>query len=361
MNDVRLSAAQWREVCERVFRAWGAPDDIAACVAHSLVESNLAGVDSHGVVRIGNYYNFVKPGWWLAAGRPQVARQGPCTAIIDGNWGFGQPAMHLGVDVGIAKARELGIAGIGIIRAGHIGRLGEYAEKAAAAGMLAMMGTSNARSGGHVVPYGGAERVFSTNPIAAGVPAREHAPFIMDFATTVVAAGKLELGGEPDKPIPAGWAVDGEGRPATTARQYLEGGAMLPFANHKGFALMLLIELLAGALTGAGVTQRPQVVPTGGLGFAGNATFLLVLDIAHFTDVDQFFADADGLFERLDSVKPAPGFQRVIVPGEPEAEQRLRRATEGISVTGMVWEQITRIAAESQVNLDDLWPGGRNL
>ena len=97
---------------------------------------------------------------------------------------------------------------------------------------------------------------------------------------------------------------------------------MLPFADHKGFALMLLIELLAGALTGAGVTQRPQVVPTGGLGFAGNATFLLVLDIAHFTDVDQFFADVDGLFERLDSVKPAPGFQRVIVPGEPEAEQR---------------------------------------
>jgi LDH2 family malate/lactate/ureidoglycolate dehydrogenase len=359
MNEVRLSAAQWREVCERVFRAWGAPDDIAACVARSLVESNLAGVDSHGVVRIANYYNFVKPGWWLAAGRPQVVREGPCTAIIDGNWGFGQPAMHLGVDVGIAKAREFGIAGIGVIRAGHIGRLGEYAEKAAAAGMLAVMGTSNARSGGHVVPYGGAERVFSTNPLAAGVPARDHPPFIMDFATTVVAAGKLELGGEPDKPIPAGWAVDGEGRPAHTARQYLEGGAMLPFAGHKGFALMLLIELLAGALTGAGVTQRPQVVPTGGLGFAGNATFVLVLDIAHFTDVDPFFADVDGLFERLDGVKPAPGFQRVIVPGEPEAEQRLTRAREGITVTGVVWEQITRIAAESQVNLDDLSPKGK--
>ena len=134
---------------------------------------------------------------------------------------------------------------------------------------------------------------------------------------------------------------------------------MLPFADHKGFALMLLIELLAGALTGAGVTQRPQVVPTGGLGFAGNATFLLILDIAHFTDVDQFFADVDGLFERLDSVKPAPGFQSVVVPGEPEAEQRLRRATDGISITGVVWEQITHIAAESQVNLDDLWPGGR--
>jgi LDH2 family malate/lactate/ureidoglycolate dehydrogenase len=359
MNDVRLSAAHWREVCERIFRAWGVPEDIAACVARSLVESNLAGVDSHGVVRIGNYYNFVKPGWWLAASRPQVAREGPCTAIIDGNWGLGQPAMHLGLDLGIAKAREHGIAAVGVIRAGHIGRLGEYAEKAAAAGMIALLGTSNARSGGHVVPYGGAERVFSTNPVAAGVPARTHTPFIMDFATTVVAAGKLELGGEPDKPIPSGWAVDAGGRPATTARQYLDGGAMLPVAGHKGFALMLLVELLAGALTGAGVTERPQVVPAGGLGFAGNATFLIVLDAAHFTDAEQFFTDVDGLFERLDGVKPAPGFDRVVVPGEPEAEQRRRRATDGIRVTGAVWEQIAAIAAESGGRLDDIWPGAQ--
>ncbi|MCX6031547.1 MAG: Ldh family oxidoreductase [Chloroflexi bacterium] len=357
MNDIRLSAAQWREVCERLFRAWGAPDDIAACVARSLVEASLAGVNSHGVVRIGNYYRFIKPGWWLAASRPQIAREGPCTAIVDGNWGFGQPAMRMAVDVGIEKARAYGIAGIGVIRAGHIGRLGEYAEQAAAAGMIALMGTSNALHGGHVAPYGGAERVFSTNPMAAAVPAREHPPFLMDFATTVVAAGKLELAANKNVPIPEGWAIDREGRPATEARQYLEeGGAMLPFAGHKGYALMLLIELLAGALTGAGVTHRPEVVPTGGLGFGGNATFLIVLDVAHFTDVEQFGADVDGLFERLSGVKPAPGFQKVIVPGEPEAEQRAKRAREGISVDGVIWEQIVQIAAESQVSLADIRP-----
>jgi LDH2 family malate/lactate/ureidoglycolate dehydrogenase len=335
----------------RIFQAWGAPEDIAECVANSLVESNLAGVDSHGVVRIVNYYNFVKPGWWRAASRPQVAREGPCTALVDGNWGFGQPAVHLGLDLGIAKAREHGIAGIGIIQAGHIGRLGEYVERAAGAGMIALLAVSNARSGGHVAPYGGAERVFSTNPIAAGVPAREHAPFIMDFATTVVAAGKVELAPDPDMPIPAGWAVDREGRPATTARQYMEGGAMLPFGGHKGYALALLAELLCGALTGAGVTERPQKVPTGSLGFAGNATFLIVLDVAHFTDADQFLADVDGLFDRLKHVKPAPGFQRVMIPGEPEAEQRLKRTGAEIGVHSAIWERIVQIAAESQINL----------
>jgi hydroxycarboxylate dehydrogenase B len=350
-KDVTMDASAWLEICRRFFRAWGAAADTAECVANSLVESNLVGVDSHGVVRIVNYHNFVKPGWWIPAARPRVKQEGPCTAVVDGNWGFGQPAMHLGMDLGIAKAREHGIAGIGVIQSGHIGRLGEYAEKAAAAGMVALMGTSNGRHGGHVVPYGGAERVFSTNPMAAAVPAGEHPPFVMDFATTVVAAGKLELTAEPDKPIPEGWAVDREGRPAATVRQYLDGGAMLPFAGHKGYALMLLVELLAGALTGAGVTQRPQVVATGELGFGGNSTFVVVVSPSHFTDKGQFLTDVDSLFEHLGSVTPAPGFQRVVVPGEPEAEKRRTRTRDGFGVSAVIWEQISQVAKESKVSL----------
>jgi LDH2 family malate/lactate/ureidoglycolate dehydrogenase len=353
-GDLRLGAEQWLSICARFFKAWGASDNIAGCVARSLVASNLVGVDSHGVVRIANYWNFVKPGWWLPAASPEVRRSDACTAVVDGNWGFGQPAMHMGVDLGIEKARASGIAAIGVIRCGHIGRLGEYAEKAAAAGMVALMGTSNALHGGHVVPFGGAERVFSTNPIAAAVPAGRHPPFLMDFATTVVAAGKLELSGEPDATIPPGWAVDKNGAPATVARQYLEGGAMLPFGGHKGYSLMLLVELLAGALTGAGVTQRPQEVSTGCLGFAGNSTFLVVIDVGAFADRTAFAGDVDALFARLNGVKPAPGFQRVIVPGEPEAEQREKRSREGFPITAVIWEQIRKIAEESKVDLGDI-------
>jgi len=128
---------------------------------------------------------------------------------------------------------------------------------------------------------------------------------------------------------------------------------MLPFVAHKGFALMLLVELLAGALTGAGVTQRPQVVSTGGIGFAGNSTFLIVMDVGAFTDRQQFVGAVDSLLLRLDGVAPAPGFQRVVVPGEPEAEQRRRRSKEGISVSPVIWEQIRAVAAESNVDLTD--------
>ena len=354
MDKITLSAAQWREVCRRVFCAWGTPEDIAVCVATSLVESDLAGVHSHGVVRIGNYHTFVKNGWWLPASRPSVVRESACTALVSGGWGFGQPAVHKGLDLGLAKAREHGIAGVGIIESAHIGRLGEYVERAARAGMIALLGVCNGRYGGHVVPFGGAERVFSTNPMAAGVPAREHPPFVMDFATTVVAAGKLELATDKDKPIPSGWAVDSEGKPAATIRQYLEGGAMLPFGGHKGYALALLIELLSGALTGAGVTERPDKVPSGELGYGGNGTLLIVLDVAHFTDEERFLTNVDSLFERLQSSKPAPGFEKVMIPGEPEAAERERAGQEGISVEGAIWEQIVSIAAESEVSLDDI-------
>src|SRR5258706_9103769 len=135
-GELRLSAERWSAICTRFFKAWGAEDDNAACVARSLVQSNLVGVDSHGVVRIANYWNFVKPGWWLPAARPVVMRSDACTAVVDGNWGFGQPAMHLGVGLAIEKARAQGLSAVGVIRCGHIGRLGEYAERASAAGMV---------------------------------------------------------------------------------------------------------------------------------------------------------------------------------------------------------------------------------
>jgi uncharacterized oxidoreductase len=351
MNDVTLSAAQWRSLCQHIFCSWGAPEDIAACVTDSLVGSDLAGVHSHGLLRIPSYYTCVKRGWYDPAGRPTVLRESAVMALIDGHWGFGQVAMHRGLKLGIAKAREQGIAGVGVIHAGHVGRLGEYVEGAAAAGMIALMGTSSGGNVGIVAPYGGRERALSTNPIAAAVPARNHPPFIMDFATTVVAAGKVELAPDQDMPIPEGWAVNAEGYPARTPAEVVQGGAMLPFAGHKGYALMLLTELLAGGLTGAGLAGQKEKTRPG-----SNASFLIVINAAHFTDTDGFYADVDGLFDRLKAVKPAAGFKEVLIPGEPEAAARVRKAQEGITVEGPVWAEIVAIAAERGVNLDEI-PG----
>lgn len=165
----KLSSQQWHEIGRRIFTSWGAPDDIADGVARSLVESDLAGVSSHGVLRIPSYYGFWEKGWLNLTGRAQIIRESPATLNVDGNWGFGQPAMHQALDWAMAKSRTQGIAGVGLVRSSHIGRLGEYAEKAAEAGVMALVTASGGPGGGLVVPYGGAERVLCTNPIAAGV------------------------------------------------------------------------------------------------------------------------------------------------------------------------------------------------
>jgi uncharacterized oxidoreductase len=351
MKSVTFSVDRWLDIAQRVFAAWGTPPDSARIVARSLVNSDLAGVSGHGLIRVSDYLGYVKSGWLRAEGVPVVKAETPVMTHVDGGYGFGQPAVHFALERTLPKARAMGIAAATIVHGGHVGRLGEYAERAAEEGMVALMASSAAGNTGLVVPYGGAERVFSTNPIAAGVPAGAHAPFIMDFATSVVAAGKLELGPDKDRPIPEGWAVNAEGRPATTVRQFLEGGGLLPFGGHKGYALSVLAELLGSALTGCGVPSDPH--KPRGLGFGGNSSFLIVLDIAHFTDPRGFAANVDALFERLEAVRPAPGFERVIIPGTPEREKRLANERQGrLTMDGAIWERIVAVAAERGLTLD---------
>jgi LDH2 family malate/lactate/ureidoglycolate dehydrogenase len=339
---VTLSSDAWIDLATRVFGSWGAPADVAGQVARSLVESDLSGVASHGVVRIPVYEGHWRAGWLQPGNRAEVVRDAPGTALIDGRWGFGQPAMHLALDVAIEKCRTQGIAGVGVIHSGHIGRLGEYAEKAVAAGAVAIVAASGGPPGGSMTPYGGAQRVLGTNPLAAGVPAGEHTPFVMDYATSHVAAGKLDYG-DMDRVIPEGWAVDAEGRPARTVRDYMEGGGLLPFGWHKGFALALFIELLCGGVTGGGLSELPDKQLTFGAG--GNAGFAIAIDVAHFRDPGEFGESVDAFMDRLRRVRPAPGSPGVIIPGEPEAEQRARRRAEGISVDDALWARIAATLA----------------
>jgi uncharacterized oxidoreductase len=351
-----LDVEQWVELGRRIFVSWGSPADQAAYVARTLVDSDLAGIASHGVLRIPQYHEFVNAGWLKPGNAPEIIRDAHAVAVVDGHWGFGQPAAKLATEVAIAKARTSGIAAVGMQRAGHIGRLGEYAEMATRENMIALVMASGGDTGGLLAPHGGAERVFSTNPIGAGVPARRHAPFIMDYATSVVAAGRIWLLPDQDARIPEGWVVDAEGKPATVARKLKEGGAVLPFGGHKGYALSLLVELLCGALTEAGCSARPDRVVEQGLG--GNASFIIVIDPVHFVDLDGFYGSVDGFFDRLKKVKPAAGFDRVRVPGEPEAEHRVKHLAAGISVESAIWEQIRAVATAHHVRLDDIVPHG---
>jgi LDH2 family malate/lactate/ureidoglycolate dehydrogenase len=176
----------------------------------------------------------------------------------------------------------------------------------------------------------------------------------MDFATSQVATGKIMRALEMGESIPASWALNAQGHPVTTDHDLLDGGIQIPFGKHKGYAMGLLIELLCGAVTGVGCSTRPeQIVSRRG----GNAFFVIAIDIVRFTSLETYYEAADGLLSRIKRVKPAPGFESVMIPGEPEAYQRTLRAKEGISVEDDVWEKLTSIASEQRLSITDVLRG----
>jgi LDH2 family malate/lactate/ureidoglycolate dehydrogenase len=329
------TADQLRAVGRRIFSAAGAPEDVAAHVADSLVLSNLSGHDSHGVIRIPAYVQGIQRGSLVPAARPSVLRETPTTAVLDGNLAFGQIAATVATDLAIAKAKEAHLAGIGIIRCNHIGRLGEYAERATKAGMIGIVVGGSFGVGG-AAPFGGAARALGTNPFSFGVPAGTAAPMIVDFATTVVAEGKLQVARAKKEPVPPGWIVDKEGRPTTDVEDYYAGGAILPFGGHKGYGLSMVAAVLGGILPAIGSTQLER----------GGGTFLLVLDPDAFRPFAEFAAATDGLFGMVKQVPTAPGFAEILVPGEPEQRSRAKRLAEGIPVPEETWRRLEATASE---------------
>ncbi len=333
-----LPATKLRPFVRRIFQAAGAPPDVAKLVAASLVASNLAGHDSHGVVRVTQYLASIDQGEMDPQARPIILRETAVLATVNGCRGFGQPAAHFAMETALEKARLHGLAAVALGHAGHVGRVGEWVQMAAEAGFIGLAWCNGGRPGGIVAPFGGAERRLGTNPVAAAVPLPGEPPLVMDFATSVVAEGKVRIARNQGKSIPEGWILDREGRPSTRPQDLYEGGVLLPAAGHKGYGLSLLVELLGGVLTGAGAPALP--------GYAmNNGVFFLVLDPGAFRPRQKFDADARRLVAAIRATRPAPGFQEVLLPGEPERRTARRREAQGIPVDQATWQGLLEAAA----------------
>ncbi|MCC7371077.1 MAG: Ldh family oxidoreductase [Chloroflexi bacterium] len=334
-----LSAGLLNRTTSAIFEAAGTPSDIATFMASSLVGANLAGHDSHGVIQIAGYMNLIRNGSLLPAARPEVTKEGPAVIQVDGAWGFGQYTAHTCMDLAIQKAKQNQLGLVTTTRVSHIGRLGEWAEQAANAGVIGMLGVSWGAGPYAGTPHGGAARVLSTNPISFGIPLKDRPPFVLDFATTAVAEGKLRVARAKGVPVPDGWIVDAQGRPTNDVEQFYTGGGMLqPFGGHKGYALALAIELLSIALTGAEVPPDERG--------RKNGAFFLAIDPTAIRSIEDFVAEATAICERVTNVPLAPGSSGVLVPGQPEDTNRRKRQAEGIELAESTWEEIQGIATE---------------
>lgn len=345
-----LTADALRELAGRLFQAAGASEEEARVVANSLVESNLCGHDSHGVMRVPQYLEFIEKGIYRVNVPLTVLSETPAVLAGDGGWGLGQVQAHRLLDRLVPKAQAFGVAAGTLRNCGHIGRLGEYAETAARHRLAFFAAVNSHGAGRRVAPPGGKEGRISTNPICFGAPTSTD-PVVLDFGTSAAAEGKVRVCYQKKIPTPEGWLLDHEGRPTCDpAVLYTEPrGTILPFGGaqaYKGFGLGLLIDLLCGGLSG-GPCSNPQYPLAG----QGNTVLFVLFQPAHFGGIDHFLKETDGLTQFVRSCPTAEGVERITLPGDPERATKARRLAEGIPIPDGTWSLIAQAAQKLNVPL----------
>ncbi|KYH42276.1 MAG: hypothetical protein AYL33_003170 [Candidatus Bathyarchaeota archaeon B63] len=346
-----LRAETLRKISEEIFKAYGAPAEEARLVSESLVEANLCGHDSHGVIRIIQYVKAIERGALKPGAEIEIVRETPSSALIRGNWGFGQVVARRAMELAIGKAEENSVSVVCAYDLYHIGRLADYTALAAERGMV---GVAMVNSTPTVAPYGGRERLLSTAPISYAFPTGEESMFLLDIATSVCAEGKVRVSLHRGERLPDGLIIDKDGHPSTDPADLYEGGALLPLGGdlvgYKGFGLGLAVEVLAGILSGAGCAYEE--------GKVGNGVFFEVINIDDFMPVEEFKERIDALIRRIKSSKLRPGFTEILIPGELELRTRRVRRDEGIYIPERTWREITEIAEKRDVRLADILSRG---
>lgn len=319
-----------------ILTATGSPPEQANDVAESLVGANMAGHDSHGIQLLAGYVAGVRSGRILPAEKPTLLKREKAMAILDGHWGWGQTAARAGTKLAIDLAAENAVGAVVIRNCHHIGRVGEYAEMMAKAGMTGM---ALANVGSSVLAHGGSAKLLGTNPIAWAAPGSDPTrPLVLDIATSTVAGNKIALARARgvDEMAP-GLFVDKRGEPTQSPDEYFDGGALLPFFGHKGFALGVMVEFLGGALSGS----LPEELTLQ----YGNGTILVAFNISAFVPPDTFRGQVDRFRSAVDAMPPAKGFERVLAPGDPEANSRAARSVSGIPLPSPTWNELVELAA----------------
>lgn len=333
-----FTAEELTAICRNVFQKLNIPAVEAEIVTRSMVDANRVGHDSHGVIHLVKYVRELEAGLIQPGASIETLHESASIAVLDGNWGFGPVIATRAVELAIEKAKQTDISSVAVSRCNEAGRLGGYTCLAADAEMIALLMANDHGGGTCVAPHGGVEGRLSTNPIACAVPIDGHDPIVLDMSTSVVASGKVRVKQHLDEAVPHGWLVDIEGASTTNADDFysMPRAALLPFggiAAHKGFGLSIVVDILAGALTGAGCSQ-------GGDARVGNGLFVLVINIASFRGFPGFSAEIERFIGYLKSAKRAAGVDAIRMPGERGWAEKRRREKEGIPIDAETWAQI---------------------
>ena len=340
-----VKADQLRDFGSRIFKGLGVPAVDAELVSDLLVEANLTGFDSHGVIRIPIYARGIKMGAVKPGAEIKIIRETPSTAAIDGGWNLGQVVAKYAMNVCIEKARESVVGLVTAKNSQHAGRLNTYAEMALAQDMI---GIASVNSASYVAPFGGKSKQLGTNPLCFAVPSGREPPMVLDMATSVWARGKIMVYLARGEELPEGVFMDPDGNPTTDPGWYTKGGVLRnlggEIAGYKGFGLSLLVEILTGALTEGGVSNSEEYRSRPFYG--GNGIFMMAIDVGKVTELDAFKRRVDDLLSSVRDSPTAPGYDEILIPGEPERLKKEKRLREGIFVEDKTWGDLVVLAEE---------------
>lgn len=344
-----------------LLQAWGLSDEQARTSAKVMVDTDLSGVDSHGISMLMDYDQSRRKGKLNVNAKPRVVRENAVTALLDADAGLGHAAAVMGMEMAIARAREHGVGMVTVRNSHHFGAAGYYVRMASAAGLVGLC-TSSTRTI-NTVPTRGRVPVMGTNPIAFSAPARRNAPFVLDMASSSSASNKVKVYELRGNTLPSGWVIDEHAQPVSDASRAMEilfkrpkdiGGGLTPLggsaemASHKGYGLAMMVHILAGTLPGSSFspvrvrTQKPE--DPDNLGH-----FFCAIDPGVFRDPEDFADDMDEVIDTLRATPPVDPAKPVLVPGDPEEQSRAQRSRDGIPVPLTLAEKIRALCAESNV------------
>ena len=345
-----LTEQQLLEFGTALLAAGGATPEEAAIVGCSLIGANLRGHDSHGVMRIPFYVKQVQEGRLKSGAELSIVSETPASIVADGSWGFGQVLSRQLTERLIAKAGEVGIASGTLRQSAHIGRLGEYAEMAAAKNTAALICANTHGAAQRVAPVGGKRPRLGTNPLCIGMPGGEKGPFILDFGTSATAEGKVRVKKIAGQEVPLGWIIDPEGNPTTDPNQLYGDppGTILPMGGdqaYKGFGLSFMIEMICGALSGGQCAYPNPPAPI------GNCAFFVVIDPQHYAGYEHLKTEVENLEKYVRDCPRIDGVNELFLPGDPERRTLEARKANGIPIDEGNWKALGVLAKELGVSI----------
>ncbi|MFC4277606.1 Ldh family oxidoreductase [Achromobacter aloeverae] len=345
-----------RAFAAAVYRSAGVPDEDAALAADTLVQADLWGHQSHGMLRLGWYYARLRSGAMKARTACRIAVDGGAVAVLDGADGVGQVVARRATDEAVRRAREHGVAVVSVRNSNHFGTCMYYTRIGAQAGCVTML-MSNA--GPNMAPWGGLKKKIGTNPWSIAAPAGGRPPIVMDMANSGVARGKIYLANNRHESIPSHWAIDKHGNPTTDPAAALEG-FILPMAGHKGYVMGVMIDVLSGVLSGSEFLDGVHG-PYDPVNRSGAGHFMLAVNVGALMPPEEFGARMDAYIASLKDVPVAPGHEQVYYPGEMEAQADQRNRAAGLFLAPETLADLARVGAEAGVPWDDYFAVERKV